>query len=154
MIHLVFFLGALVTRVGDQQCRVGDLFVAIGYVLLNVACLFIGQDIAYATTLGGAAAGVGSLQIANAIFMVILIGRNSPLSFFLGIHVDRAIMWHRWLGRFTGLLILLHLWYIVSCNVMLVRRGLNLPFLFSVFTSPNGRWQGEQPLMSFRSSSR
>lgn len=35
--------------------------------------------------------------------------RNSLLVFFLGVPFDRAILWHRWIGRFTGVLTLVHL---------------------------------------------
>jgi len=92
----------------QNHISIGDVVGFTIFVCLNIICLFIFQFKGFATTLPGFSQNVGSLIGANSVFVIVCATRHSILVFFLGIPFDRAIMVHRWLGRYTFILVMLH----------------------------------------------
>jgi len=51
---------------------------------------------------------LGDLTAANSLLLALPATRNSVMVWFLGIPFDKTILYHRWLGRFTIVLVTLH----------------------------------------------
>lgn len=91
-----------------------------------------------ALSLSQVGAGLGSLLTVNSLFTVILATRNSILALLLGMYIhytvnphvhnsystgipfDRTVMLHRWQGRFTGIILVLHLGYVAPHSKIII----------------------------------
>eukprot|EP00978_Attheya_sp_CCMP212_P033940 scaffold139774_cov59-Attheya_sp.AAC.1 len=93
------------TRIPKTQWTTGNALFCFSYLLANIVALFISPTYTIDR-------GLGSLAAANTIFLVISATRNSILTWFLGLAFDHIILYHRFLGRVTISIALLHFfWY-------------------------------------------
>jgi predicted ferric reductase len=86
------------------EASVGDGLLALLYLLLHVAAAATKAPV----TLLDWANLFGYLGAANALMVALPATRNSALNALLGTAFDRTIMFHRWIGRWIFLLILVH----------------------------------------------
>ena len=74
-------------------------------MLANVAALFLSPRYPIDR-------GLGSLAAANTMFLVLPATRNNILTWFLGLAFDHIVLHHRFLGRVTIFVSVLHFgWY-------------------------------------------
>jgi len=81
------------------QITVGFLFVVLIYVGINIGVFFLYPDAYYS---------FGSLTAANGLLVALPASRNGLINWLLGVPFDRTVLYHRWLGRFTIFLGLIH----------------------------------------------
>jgi len=89
------------TRIPSSQWTTGNALFVFFYLAFNVVALFLAPTYSLRR-------GVGSLAAANTMFLVIPATRNNILTWFLGMAFDHIILHHRFLGRVTVALSLLH----------------------------------------------
>eukprot|EP00038_Savillea_parva_P018065 m.22326 g.22326 ORF g.22326 m.22326 type:complete len:1212 (+) comp3975_c0_seq2:424-4059(+) len=93
------------TRIPGSQWNTGDCLFSVLYLLANVVALMASPNYPVDR-------GLGSLAAANTMFLVIPATRNNILTWLLGLSFDHIILQHRFLGRVTILIALLHFgWY-------------------------------------------
>lgn len=104
-------------RVGSSHMRVRDVVFAVVYVLLHILFFFGIQDQCLGDAIAGddwqrqsraVATTFGYMASANALLLMLPATRNSVLSLLLGLEFDEAILFHRWLGRWTLILLAAH----------------------------------------------
>jgi len=100
-------------RFPGSHITVGDVVIATIYVAINVMCYFISPEHKNVLSIGAATPYLGFLIGANSVLVVMFATKNSILFFTLGIAFERAVLFHRWLGRWTGILIFIH--FVLSC---------------------------------------
>jgi predicted ferric reductase len=81
--------------------------LAAAYVTINVLLVMLGERTK-------AARNWGYLTLPNAAAAVLPATRNSLLVLLLGIPYDKALMFHRWLGRWVVCCVSLHLFFFFS----------------------------------------
>jgi len=86
-------------RIPKTQKSLFSVILAVGYVAVNIACLFVATDMSKA---------MGNLAAANSLLVSLPATRNSILVYLLGIPFDKTIMYHRWLGRFLVMITSIH----------------------------------------------
>jgi predicted ferric reductase len=79
----------------------GEAVVCILYVIVNLIALL-------ASPTYGFNVGFGSLSAGNTLFLVITATRNSVLTWIVGITFDQVLVYHRFIGRLTIALSLIH----------------------------------------------
>ncbi len=89
-------------RIPKINLSVGSLLIAFTYVAVNIACAFLSKDYMR---------NFGDLVSANALLVTLPATRNSVLVYLLGIPFDKTIMYHRWLGRWTFILLCVHVFW-------------------------------------------
>jgi hypothetical protein len=104
-------------RIPGSQARLRDAILAALFVLLHVL-FFVGfQDPCLAAQIAGdewrlraraVASTFGYIASADGLLLVVPATRNSVLTILLGLEFDETILFHRWLGRWTLLMLLLH----------------------------------------------
>lgn len=85
----------------------GSLLFVLAYLLLNVLCLYVACSSDFGRSWG-------SLAAANSMLLIIPAARNSILTAGLGLAFDHAVVYHRFLGRFAVLCVLVHGWYFLD----------------------------------------
>eukprot|EP00808_Paulinella_micropora_P028411 g44266.t1 len=90
-----------------------SVVIVLFYLFINVLCIFAANS----PVLGGQglplseidyARAWGSLAVGNTAILVVPATRNSLLTWLLGLPFDQVVMYHRFLGRFCLLCVLLH----------------------------------------------
>eukprot|EP01124_Arcella_intermedia_P004549 TRINITY_DN1257_c0_g1_i11.p1 TRINITY_DN1257_c0_g1~~TRINITY_DN1257_c0_g1_i11.p1 ORF type:complete len:1135 (+),score=161.40 TRINITY_DN1257_c0_g1_i11:40-3444(+) len=99
--------GILEYRFHSTQVTLGDVIAFTIFIGFNAAAFFLTKAEEW-NTINGAAISLGSLVGGNAVFIVMFATRHSALVYLLGIPFDRAILFHRWLGRWSGIVLFLH----------------------------------------------
>jgi predicted ferric reductase len=104
-------------RIPGSQARWRDAILATLFVVLHVL-FFVGfQDPCLAAQISGdrwqlraraVATTFGYIASADGLLLVVPATRNSVLTILLGLEFDETILFHRWLGRWTLLMLLLH----------------------------------------------
>jgi predicted ferric reductase len=88
------------------EASVGDCLLVLLYLALHVAAAAAsGQPLVSVLDWANL---FGYLSIGNALAVALPATRNSLLGFLLGTAFDRTIMFHRWIGRWIVVLILVH----------------------------------------------
>eukprot|EP01114_Cavostelium_apophysatum_P023357 TRINITY_DN876_c0_g1_i1.p1 TRINITY_DN876_c0_g1~~TRINITY_DN876_c0_g1_i1.p1 ORF type:complete len:1084 (-),score=247.29 TRINITY_DN876_c0_g1_i1:17-3268(-) len=95
--------GMLQYRIMKTDIPIISVVVAVIYVGINIGCLFV-EKLNHAKAFG-------TLIAANAFLATIPATRNSILVVTTGIPFDKAIMYHRWLGRWVVTLVTIHAIY-------------------------------------------
>ncbi|PRP77243.1 endoglucanase (endo-1,4-beta-glucanase) (cellulase) [Planoprotostelium fungivorum] len=93
----------LYRRIPHTDIALMHALVFIVYIFINVATLFFDLPIAPDS--------FGTLIAANAMLAVIPATRNSILVVLTGIPFDRAVQFHRWVGRLTVIIATVHVVY-------------------------------------------
>mmetsp|Transcript_26788 Transcript_26788/g.56565 ORF Transcript_26788/g.56565 Transcript_26788/m.56565 type:complete len:806 (-) Transcript_26788:177-2594(-) len=88
-------------RVAKTSISTGEVLMCLLYVLINVSALLVSPTY----DLG---IGFGSLSAGNTVFTFMTAARNSFFTWFLGIAFDHIILYHRFIGRLTVALALIH----------------------------------------------
>jgi hypothetical protein len=76
-------------RLPGTQKSLWAIFVAVGYIVLNIIAYYVGVA-------GDPGMAVGYLTAANSFLVALPATRNSVFVLILGIPFDRTIMFHRW----------------------------------------------------------
>jgi len=92
--------GALSKKIPYTNTPVGMVALLVAYIGVNIGCLYFSKN-AFAPK-------VGDILGVNILFLTIPATRNSLLVYLLGVPFERAIRFHRWLGRFTLCLAITH----------------------------------------------
>lgn len=95
------------TRVPYFEWTLGSILTVILYLALNIICLFVAPD----NNLGR---GWGSLAACNVVILTIPACRNSILALGLGLPFDRVVIYHRFVGRFVLLCVIVHMLYYLN----------------------------------------
>ncbi|KAJ9470108.1 Ferric reduction oxidase 5 [Diplonema papillatum] len=96
-----------------QQSYVG---AALSFFLIIAALVVIalGDAQHYDNRVGQAAVPFGGMaQLAIALALVLQLRRFSPVLFLMSCPQERALVWHRWIGRFGWLCVTLH--FVIMC---------------------------------------
>jgi len=95
------------SRFCDSQVTFIDAVVWTLFVFINIGYVAIWQ----VRLFNDVGANLGYVAAANAFFVMLPATRKSILTFLLGLPFDRAIMYHRWIGRLIFYLSTAHLLY-------------------------------------------
>jgi len=98
------FFRALHRRIMWTQMSVMDTIIIGFIVFINLGFLFLwpNPDWKFAETWG-------YLAIANSVLVAVPSARNSFMSLFLGIPFEKALLYHKWLGRIIFVEVTVHL---------------------------------------------
>ena len=96
------------TRIPGTDISVGDTLLACAFLFVNIGWIWIWND-----ELWYVRDSLGNVLAANSFMVALPATRNSVLVWLFGVHFDRIIMFHRWLGRWVIILGVLHFaWYL------------------------------------------
>jgi hypothetical protein len=84
-----------------QQWNTANVLFTIWYSVINIIALVVVEG--YSVDLG-----LGSLAAANTMFLILPATRNNLLTWLLGMPFDHLVLYHRFLGRFTVVVVLVH----------------------------------------------
>lgn len=87
--------------VGTGSHSAGEAALLAAYVLINAGALLASPDYSLGV-------GFGSLSAGNVLFVFLTAARNSVLTWLAGITFDQLVVYHRFFGRLTVLLGLVH----------------------------------------------
>lgn len=88
-------------RVTKTSNSTGEVMMCLLYVLINLAALWMSPTYAFGV-------GFGSLSAGNTLFTFMTAAKNSFFTWFLGVAFDQVLVYHRFFGRLTILLALVH----------------------------------------------
>jgi hypothetical protein len=88
-------------RVGKGSRSMAEVMLCLCYLVVNIVALWLSRD--YSLGLG-----FGSLSAGNTLFVFATAARNSVFSWFVGVTFDQVLVYHRFFGRLTVLLALIH----------------------------------------------
>lgn len=88
------------------------LIIMAIHIGINAAfCIVQTKDITYETHYYIVSKRIGRVSIANLPMILLFVAKNTAVSAFSGLTADKAVFFHKWLGRFMFLSAILHMYY-------------------------------------------
>jgi len=108
------FYGIGLWRIPFTSIRLSHTILFIGYLGLNLACMYI-------VPVSGPITGKywGTLIMANSFISVLPASRNSLLTVITGLPFERTVAFHRWVGRLVVFLTLVHALMVLRRQVIM-----------------------------------
>ncbi|KAJ9462859.1 Ferric reduction oxidase 5 [Diplonema papillatum] len=96
-----------------QQSYVGAA-LSLCFIIAALVVIAVGDAQHYEDRVGEAAVPFGGMaQLAIALAFVLKLKMFSPVLFLMSFPQERALVWHRWIGRFGWLCVTLH--FVIMC---------------------------------------